>query len=164
MILILLTICLSTMVFAFTVASFAWEDLVLGAGLSVVLLIAFRKVLLPDPLPPNAQVIKSIVMFPLFVLASLREIVSGTWQVASYVIGVRKLEHPGIVRVPLGERSRVSAGFAGFVMTLSPGTFLVAIDWEERVMLVHAIDASDPDKLREDYDAFYKRYERHIVP
>jgi multicomponent Na+:H+ antiporter subunit E len=164
MIAILLVLCLSTAVYALTVASFAWEDLALGFALSSVVLLTFRNVLLPSRLPSAAQVLKAIAVFPLFLLIALKEIFVGTWQVASFVIGVRKLEHPGIVRVPLGRRSKPSAGLAGLVLTLSPGTFLIAIDWEEREMLVHAIDASDPDQLREGYDTFYERYEQHLVP
>lgn len=164
MIAILLVLALSTSVYALMVASFAWEDLALGLALSSVVLFAFRNVLLPSRLPANGQVLKAIVMLPAFLLVALRDILVGTWQVAAFVIGFRKLEHPGIVRVPLGRRSKPSAGLAGLVLTLSPGSFLIAIDWEEREMLVHAIDASDPDKLREDYDTFYERYEQHVVP
>lgn len=164
MIAILLILSMSTAIYALTVASFAWEDLVLGLVLSAVLVLAFRNVLLPQRLPSNGQVLKAILMFPLFILVVLRDVITGTWLVALFVLGIRKLEHPGIVRVPLGRRSRPSAGLAGLVLTLSPGTFLVAIDWDEREMLVHAIDASDPDALRENYDTFYERYEQHVVP
>ncbi|HYH13436.1 MAG TPA: Na+/H+ antiporter subunit E [Thermomicrobiales bacterium] len=164
MIAILLILTVSTLTFALTLASFAWEDLLVGFVLSTVLLLLFRNVLLPERLPRNRQVIKAIVVFPVFVLVAIRDVFVGTWLVALIVLGIRKLEHPGIVRVPLGRRSKPSAGLAGLVLTLSPGTFLVAMDWEAREMLVHAIDASDPDKLRENYDTFYERYEQHVVP
>lgn len=164
MIVIPLVLAISTVVYALTVASFAWEDLAFGFGLSAAVLFAFRHALLPQRLPSNLQVIKAVAVFPLFLIVSPKDIVTGTWLVASIVLGIRKLEHPGIVRVPLGRRSKPSAGLAGLVLTLSPGTFLVAMDWEEREMLIHAIDASDPDKLREGYEQFYERYERHVIP
>lgn len=164
MMLILVILALGTGVYALTVDSFAWEDLALGLGATAVLLAIFWRVLMPARLPPNGQILKAIVWFPAFVLVALREIIVGTWQVAAIVLHIRPLEHPGIVRVPLGRRSKASAGLAGMVLTLSPGTFLIDIDWETHEMLVHAIDASDPDALRAGYDDFYENIERHIVP
>lgn len=164
MILIPLALALGAVVYALTVASFAWPDLVFGLGLTAVLLALFRNVVLPWPLPSSGQVLRSIAVFPVFALAAVRDIVAGTWLVATFVVGLRKLEHPGIVRVPLGRRSPVSAGLAGYIVTLSPGTFLVGVDEDANEMLVHAIDASDPDALRRDYQTFHERYERHVVP
>lgn len=164
MIFILIILALGTGVYALTVASLAWEDLAFGLGVTAVLLAIFRDALLPKPLPSNLGALKAVAVFPLFALMAVLDILRGTWLVGSIVVGRRKLEHPGIVRVPLGRRSPASAGVAGIVLTLSPGTFLVAMDWETREMLVHAIDASDPDAMRESYDTFYERYERHIVP
>jgi multisubunit Na+/H+ antiporter MnhE subunit len=164
MILLPVIVALGAVMYALTVASFAWEDLVFGAGLTVVLLALFRAVVLPRPLPSSGQVLIAIVAFPLFTLAAIRDIFKGTWLVARHVVGLRPLEHPGIVRIPLGKRASVSRGLAGYVITLSPGTFLIDVDEETDEMLVHAIDASDPDALRHAYQAFHQRYERHVVP
>jgi multisubunit Na+/H+ antiporter MnhE subunit len=163
-ILIPLILALGAGVYLLTVASLAWEDLAIGLAATAVLLALFRNVLLPRRLPSSLGVLRSIAAFPLFVLAIVGEIVKGTWNVALIVVGARKLEHPGIVRIPLGDRSPASAGVAGLVMTISPGTFLVAVDEEAGEMLIHAIDASDPEKIREDYRVLYERYERHILP
>ncbi len=164
MIVILVTLMLGAVTYALTVASFAWEDLVFGAGLTAVLLALFRNVLLPSALPSNRRVLISIIAFPLFVLGTIREIFTGTWLVARHVIGLQPLEHPGIVRIPIGERTAVSRAMAGYVITVSPGTFLVDFDEETNEMLVHAIDASDPDALRRHYQSLYEGYERHFVP
>jgi multicomponent Na+:H+ antiporter subunit E len=155
---------LGAVTYALTVASFAWEDLVFGAGLTAVLLALFRNVLLPRSLPSSGRVLISVVAFPLFVLGTIREIFTGTWLVARHVVGIQPLEHPGIVRIPIGERTAVSRGMAGYIITVSPGTFLVDFDDETNEMLVHAIDASDPDALRRHYQSLHQGYERHIVP
>jgi multicomponent Na+:H+ antiporter subunit E len=164
MIFILLILGFGAVIYGLTLASFAWEDLVFGLGLTAVLLGIFHNVVLPKPLPSSGRVLAAVAWFPAFVFASIREIVRGTWQVASFVVGIRPLEHPGIVRIPLGNRTPVSRGMAGFVMTVSPGTFLLAVDEETNEMLVHAIDASDPDALRAHYDYLHERFERHVVP
>lgn len=164
MIVIPVILGLGAVTYALTVASFAWEDLVFGAGLTAVLLALFRNVLLPSPLPSSGRVFVAIVSFPLFVLGTIREIITGTWLVALHVVGLKPLEHPGIVRIPIGERTPVSRGMAGYIITVSPGTFLVDVDDETNEMLVHAIDASDPDALRRHYQSLYQGYERHVVP
>jgi multicomponent Na+:H+ antiporter subunit E len=164
MILIALILLIGAITYALTVASFAWEDLVFGLGLTAVLLAMFRNVVLPSPLPSSGRVLRSALAFPLFVLAELREIVTGTWQVATFVIGLRPLEHPGIVRIPIGPRSPVSEALAGYVITVSPSTFLLGMDEATNEMLVHAIDASDPEAVRQAYDRLFERYERHVVP
>lgn len=164
MILILLILALGAVTYALTVASFAWEDLVFGFGLTSVLLMMFRTVLLPKPLPSSIQVLSSLLAFPVFALVTVREIITGTWLVARHVTGLRPLEHPGIVRIPIGTRTPVSRAMAGYVITISPGTFLIGIDDDTDEMLVHAIDASDPDAIRHSYQTLHQRYERHVVP
>jgi multisubunit Na+/H+ antiporter MnhE subunit len=164
MMLIPLILALGAAVYGLTLASLAWEDLVFGLAVTAVVLAMFRNVLLPSPLPSNRRVLRGIAFFPIFVLAEIREIITGTWQVMTFVVGIRKLKHPGIVRIPLGRRSPVSEALAGYVITVSPGTYLVDVDKEANEMLVHAIDAGDPDAVRAAYDALFERYERNVVP
>lgn len=164
MILILIVIVLLTGVYALTLASTAWEDLVLGLGIAIVLLATFRKVLLPERLPPPGQTLKAVVMFPVFALASAWTIVEGSITVTAFVLGIRKLEKPGIVAVPIGDRTPTGVGVSSIVLTMSPGSFLVDVNWNERVMYVHVMDATDPDGVRETLQTFYDRYQRHVVP
>ena len=164
MMLIVVVLALLTAVYGLTLGSLAWEDLVLGLGLSIALLGVFRKVLLPRPLPSNGRTLKAIVMFPVLAIMAVLSIVEGSWTVAMYVVGVRRLEHPGIVAVPIGERSPTAVGLSGMLLTLSPGSFLVDVDWSQRTMFIHVMDASDPDAVREDLQTFYDRYQRHVVP
>lgn len=164
MILIPLILVLGAITYALTVASFAWEDLVFGIGLTAVLLALFHNVVLPKPLPSSIRVLKGLLFFPIFVLAEIREVFTGTWLVATRVVGIHPLEHPGIVRIPIGERSPVSSGMAGFVITVTPGTFLLDVDEETNEMLIHAIDASDPEAVRDHYHWLFEHFERRVVP
>lgn len=164
MILVILVVILLTGMYSLILASFAWEDVALGLVLSVTLLALFRHVLLPSPLPSNARMLRAIVMFPMFAFVAIRDIVTGSWTVALIVVGIRPLNRPGIVAIPIGERSPTAVGMSGMILTLSPGSFLVDVDWDEGVFLIHVIDASDPDAVRETYQTFYDRYQRHVVP
>jgi multisubunit Na+/H+ antiporter MnhE subunit len=89
----------------------------------------------------------------------LVDIVKGTWLVASIVVGIRPLTHPGIVKIPLGNHSPAGVGIVGLLVTISPGSFMVDIDWDERVMLVHYMDARNPAQLRADVEKYYRLWE-----
>jgi multisubunit Na+/H+ antiporter MnhE subunit len=148
-----------TLVYALTLASFAWQDLVLGAALSLLLLRIYRRSVLPRSLPASEYVVHIIVFLPKFLAMLAWDIIQGTWQVATYVLGLKQLDHPGIVSIPLGNHSPGGAGIVGLFITLSPGSFLVDIDWDQRVMFVHAVDASDPDAIRESAEKYYRLWE-----
>jgi multicomponent K+:H+ antiporter subunit E/multicomponent Na+:H+ antiporter subunit E len=121
---------------------------------------------MPKSTPEWGYVLHIIVFLPKFLAMMVVDILKGTWQVATFVVGFRKLESPGIIRVPLGNHTPAGVGIVGLVVTISPGSFLVDIDWDERVMLVHYIDASAPDRLREDVEKYYRLWEygTHIPP
>lgn len=148
-----------TVVFVLTLGDLTWQNLALGFVLSSLLLAIYRKHLFPKSLPRNEFVIHIVTYFPMFLAMLAWDILKGTWQVTTFVLGIRKLDHPGIVRVPLGNHSPQGVGVVGLFVTLSPGSFLVDIDWEERYMLVHTIDASNPDQLRRDAERYYKLWE-----
>lgn len=148
-----------TFVFALTLGDFAWQNLVLGFCLSSVLLALYRNHLFPKSPAQNEFVVHIIIHFPRFLAMLTWDILKGTWQVAIFVLGVRKLDHPGIVKIPLGNHSPQGVGIVGLFITLSPGSFLVDIDWDERFMLVHTIDASSPDQVRRDAERYYKLWE-----
>ncbi|MBA2758681.1 MAG: Na+/H+ antiporter subunit E [Chloroflexia bacterium] len=164
MILIAVVLMLLTAVYSMTLASLAWEDLALGLGLSAILLFTFRGVLLPSPLPPAGQTLRAVAAFPAFAFIAFTEIVKGSWQVATIVVGIRPLANPGIVEIPIMERTPTAVGLSGLILTLSPGSFLVDVKWDERVMLIHVIDATDPEAIRAGYVRFYERYQRALVP
>jgi multisubunit Na+/H+ antiporter MnhE subunit len=53
------------------------------------------------------------------------------------------------LRIHYDEESRVRLGIALLAMTMSPGSFVVNVDEEEKIALVHFIDISDPEAVRE---------------
>lgn len=148
-----------TLVYALTLASFAMQDLLLGAMLAAGLVWIYRKTLFPGTLPEGPYVLHILFFMPKFLAMLIWDILKGTWQVTTFVVGLRKLDHPGIVKIPLGNHSRAGTGIVGLFVTLSPGSFLVDIDWDERMMLVHVIDASNPDTTREDAEKYYRLWE-----
>lgn len=155
----LLTILGLTGVYVLTLADFSWENIAFGLVLATVLVVLFRRVVFPSRSVSTGYVLHILVRVPVFVCYLLADIFKGTWQVTLYVIGVRKLEHPGIVKIPFGNHSDESVGFVGHLITVSPGSFLVDIDWDDRTLLVHYIDASNPKQLREGVEKYYRLWE-----
>lgn len=148
-----------TAIYCLTIASFAWQDIAAGTVLATVLVVIFRRILLFGSLPEGGHVIHIIVYMPVLLWMLLVDVVKGTWQVAKYVIGIEQLHHPGIVRIPLGQHGRAGVGIVALLLTISPGSFLIDIDWEDSSMLVHYIDASDPARLRRDIEKYYRIWE-----
>jgi len=162
MIFLVVVIAGLTVTYCLTIASFAWPDLVVGAAMAAGLVAIFRRVLLPATLPETGYVLHIIVYLPVLLWMLVVDILKGTWLVAKYVVGMDQLDHPGIVRIPLGQHSRAGIGVVSLLLTISPGSFLVDIDWEDSSMLVHYIDASNPAQLRRDVEKYYRIWEYNI--
>lgn len=157
---------LLTGVYCFTLASFQSWDVAIGAGLAAAVLAGFRRFLFgaPGAGAPGPSMPTRALWFLPFCWGVTGEVVRGTWQVARVVLGLAPLRRPGIVAVPMGERTRLGAVVSGIATTLSPGTLLIDFDWDERTMLIHVLDASDPDAVRADLQAFYERYQQRVFP
>ena len=52
----------------------------------------------------------------------------------------------------------------GITTSLAPGSIVLDVDWDRNMMLVHVIDASDPDQVRADMQDLYDRYQRKVFP
>ncbi|HET9660387.1 MAG TPA: Na+/H+ antiporter subunit E [Thermomicrobiales bacterium] len=167
MIRVAFVILLLTAVFCLTLASFAPWDMVIGALLGTLVLAVFRgAVPAIQGYPPNGNlaVLSRAMHFIPFVGITVWEILVGSVRVALIVMGIRKLDHPGIVAVPIGERSKFGVMITGITTSLAPGSIVLDVDWDRHMMLVHVIDASDPDQVRADMQALYDRYQRKVFP
>lgn len=154
-------------IYCLALASFQPWDLAIGAGLAAGVLALFRPYLFSPTHTSRAgtpSLARRAVMFLPYVAVIVADIIRGTWTVALITLHVRPLVHPGIVAVPIGERTPLGVTVSALATTLSPGTFLVDIDWQRRVMLIHTIDASDPEHFRESMRRMYERWQRHVFP
>lgn len=159
-----LAVSLLILVYALVLVSVDPWDLAIGALLGGGLLGASRRFVFADGDGPAASLPRRMLAFVPFAAAVVWAILKGTWEVALVVLHVRPLAHPGIVAVPIGERSELGVVVAALETSLSPGSVLVDIDWERRVMLIHYLDASDPATIRADQQRFYERHQRRVFP
>ena len=154
-------------VYCLALASVDPWDMALGALLAAISLAIFHNAVPPiQRKTGNGQPswpVRAIAFVP-FAGITVWEILVGSVRVALIVSGVRKLEHPGIVAVPIGERSRLGVVVTSVTTTLAPGSIVLDVDWDRKMMLVHVIDASDPDQIRADMQELYDRYQRKVFP
>ena len=159
-----LSLLLLTLVYALVLASFHPWDLALGAVLSGVLLFSFRGYVFGGKPAPLPGLLGRVIAFWPFVFAVLRDTLVGTWQVTRITLYLKPLTKPGIVAVPIGERTPVGVAVSALVATISPGEVMIDVDWDKGVMLIHTMDAADPEGVRRAHEHFYQRYQRRVFP
>jgi multicomponent K+:H+ antiporter subunit E len=84
------------------------------------------------------------------------DIFVANWRVARRVIGPLHQLSPAFVEVPLEIHDPFLATLLASVVSLTPGTVAIDVDRQRWVMLVHALDAPDPQALVEEIKARYE--------
>jgi multisubunit Na+/H+ antiporter MnhE subunit len=156
-------VLLLTGVYLLSLGSMDPLDAAEGLVLATVLSLGLRG-RLERPQGAGPSLVGRIAAFPLLVGGLLIDVLRGTWDVALRVLGLRPVECPGIVLVPIGERTELGVAVTGLLAGLSPGSMLVEVDPQRQAMLFHVIDAHDPDTVRDHLDRFYRRYQRRVFP
>ncbi|RKG81817.1 cation transporter [Corallococcus exercitus] len=152
------------LLYALMVGSFHPVDLALGAVLALGVMRLFPMAGLPPVLSPREHWRRTLHL-PRFGWALAVLVAKSCFQVLTVIFGHRDLTNrAGVVDVPMGERTARGVQVSSWVMSLSPGTVLLELDWEKRVMRMHALDASDPEQLLRQQDDFYQRYQRAVFP
>ena len=160
----LLSLAALVLVYLLVLASIDPWDVGAGVVLGATLLVAARGFVFGGHLGRVEGLVSRVLGVVPFVVATIWEILRGTWAVTLVVLHLRPLRHPGIVAVPFRERTRLGVAVSALLLTLSPGAYLVDVDDEERVMLLHVLDASDPDAVRAEFQEFYRRFQRQVFP
>jgi multisubunit Na+/H+ antiporter MnhE subunit len=90
-----------------------------------------------------------------------REIVVGSIRVARFCLGERA--SPGFVEIPRDDRSDSAVALWGLLTGEAPDEYPVTTDEEREVLLVHVLDARDPDGVRERHARTRARWQRRVV-
>ena len=160
----LTTVAVLTLVYCLTLASFAPLDIAFGALLSTILLwVSHDFVFGPGPAREPTAVQRFFAFFP-FAVALMREVLIGTVAVVAITLNLKPRPQRGIVAVPIGERTDNGIAVWAIVTGLPPGSVFVDVDWERQVVLIHLIDARDPDGYRRKAAEFYRRYQSKVFP
>jgi multisubunit Na+/H+ antiporter MnhE subunit len=90
------------------------------------------------------------------------EMVRGSWRTARFCL--RGDGSPGFVEIPRGGRSPQAVALWGVLTGEAPDEVPVDVDDERDVLIVHLVDAGDPDAVRERHRRAYERAHRKAVP
>ena len=153
-----------TVLYALALASFAPFDLLFGAVLATALVFASRRFVFGGRPEEEVPLLRRVVAFVPLAAVVFRQVLEGTWEVALVTLHLRPLQRPGIVEVPIGERTPAGVVAWAVIVGLAPGSFFVDVDRERKSVLIHIIDASDPTAFRRQQEDFYNRYQRKVFP
>lgn len=71
---------------------------------------------------------------------------------------------PGFVEIPRADRSRHGVALWGVLTGEAPDEYPVAVDDVRHVLIVHNVQAQDPDAIRARHADARNRYQRDVVP
>jgi multisubunit Na+/H+ antiporter MnhE subunit len=134
-------------------------DAAVGFALGLVLAVALRP-RFPGrrPAPPTPA---ALAAFGEVLAMTAVDLVRGSWRTARFCL--RGGPGPGFVEIPRDGRSRHGIAFWGVLTGEAPDEVPVDIDEERDVLIVHLVDASDPDAVRERHRRAYERAQRKVV-
>jgi multisubunit Na+/H+ antiporter MnhE subunit len=133
----------------------AAAGLLLGLGLAVALRprLPGRRVATPT--------LTGLVAFGQVVAMTALDMARGSWRTARFCL--RGGGQPGFVEIPRGGRTRHAVALWGVLTGEAPDEVPVDVDEERDVLIVHLVDASDPDAVRERHRRAYERAQRKVV-
>lgn len=80
-----------------------------------------------------------------FMLIYLREVVMSTWRLAQLVLRPRLDLKPRFVEVPLDLQGEMPRFLFACLISMTPGSLSVGIDPGRGLLIVHLLDAPDPE-------------------
>ena len=149
-----------TAVYLLVLTSVRPGDVLVGAVLSAAIAATFAR----PAAATGPSLTRRLAAAPAFVFGTLVDMVRGNWRVALYVLGRRRLDSPGIVAIPRGERTSAGVAAWGYITAISPDEIVLEADDERGVLLVHLLDARDVPAIRARHADTYERRHRHVFP
>jgi multisubunit Na+/H+ antiporter MnhE subunit len=134
-------------------------DAIVGLLLGLVLAVALRP-RLPGRRPATPPLTGLLALFPVVAQTAL-EMLIGSWRTVRFCL--RGTGQPGFVEIPRGDRSRHSVALWGVLTGEAPDEVPIDVDEERGVLIVHLVDASDPDAVRHRHQRAYERAQRKVV-
>ena len=134
-------------------------DILVGLVLASVLVLAVRRGSGRGGSRTSARsTARRLAGIPMLVYGTVADTVRGTWTVAAHCLG-RPIA-PGQVSVPITAPTPGAATAWGIRVGIAPDSLVVDVDEDGQRMLLHVLDASDPDAVVAAQLESYRRYQR----
>ena len=132
-------------------------NLLLGTILGLIIPI------ITSPYLPNRPRLSSLPRIVEFVLVVLWDICVANVQVAMIILFKANANtKPAWITIPLDLRTPEAITVLAGTITMTPGTVSSDLSADGRSLLVHCLDAPDPDAVRDDIKARYERRLKEI--
>lgn len=119
--------------------------LIIGLIIGWVLLAAFR------PLLPQDRYLKGSTAFFKWIMSFGKELVLSQVRVAQIILQPKKHAiHPGFLEFPIEGLTDAEVLILSHTISLTPGTTSVEVDRKREILLIHALEAGDPEGTRAD--------------
>jgi len=151
-----------TVVYLLVLTSVHPGDVLVGAVLSAA--IAAAATFARPAARTGPPLTRRLAAVPFLVIGTLADMVRGNWHVALYVLGGRRLESPGIVTIPPGQRTAAGVAAWGYITAISPDEIVLEADDERGLLVVHLLDARDVPAIRARHHETYERRHRRVFP
>jgi multicomponent Na+:H+ antiporter subunit E len=96
---------------------------------------------------------KVLALTGLFIL----ELIKSAWRVFVLVLKPRMDVKPGIILYPLRVKTDFEIALLSNLITLTPGTLTVDVTPDRSRLIIHALDAADPEAIRADIANGFER-------
>ena len=115
------------------------------------LVVGWAVLALFQPLLPPDRYLKSSMAFFKWLWSFIKAFLIAQYRVAQSILLPQKFPvNPGFLDFPIGELNDFERIVLSHTISLTPGTTSVEIDETKGLLVIHALDASDPEGIRKD--------------
>ena len=146
-------------IYLLVLTSTAPGDALLGFALGAGLAVALR----PRTAAGGAQepTLRALLALASVLAGTAVEMARGSVRTARFCLG--RGGRPGFVEIPRDGRSRHAVALWGVLTGEAPDEVPVDVDEERDVLIVHLVDAGDPDAVRERHRRAWEQAQRKVV-
>ncbi len=97
-------------------------------------------------------------------LVFLGQVLASGLSTAWFIVRPGRRPNPGLLRIVFAELSPRGVATLAALITLTPGTTAIDVDFEQGCMLLHLLDASNPTAVAHDIHHRFELPLRRIMP
>ncbi len=143
------------LIWAALTGNFGPANLLLGFAVGMLLLWLGRRVTgrkryfePNEPLPGPREWLTRAVLAVKFVVIFTWEVILANINIAIVVLSPKPKMEPGIIALPLDVKTDGEITLLANMITLTPGTLSLDVSNDRKILYVHAVHASDPEKTK----------------
>jgi multisubunit Na+/H+ antiporter MnhE subunit len=141
-------------IYLLVISSLELGDVAIGVALGLAVAFGLRSQPAASP-PLRVRAPAAVVV----ALSTAAEVVRGSWRTARFCLGAPA--QPGLVEIPRGDRSPERVAIWGVLTGEAPDEY--PVDVEGDVLVVHVLDARDPEAVRARHARADERWQRKLV-